>query len=203
MNLVERAKNILLTPKTEWEVIKGEPLTIVDMFTNYAMILAAIPAVAGFIGFALIGIPVPFFGSIRLPIMNCLLWAVLTYVLSLVGTYALAMIIDTLAPSFGAQKDMIASTKVVVFAYTASWIGGIFSLIPSLAMLGALVGIYSLVLLWMGMKSLKEVPADKMPAYFGVSLVVAVVIFFVIGLIVRGVALGGGITAGSFGAPTL
>ena len=51
MNLVERAKNILLTPAKEWDVIKGENLTIVDMFTKYAMILAAIPAVAGFIGF--------------------------------------------------------------------------------------------------------------------------------------------------------
>ena len=48
MNLVERAKNILLTPAKEWDVIKGEQLTIVDMFTKYAMILAAIPAVAGF-----------------------------------------------------------------------------------------------------------------------------------------------------------
>ncbi|HNX97354.1 MAG TPA: Yip1 family protein [Candidatus Aminicenantes bacterium] len=203
MNLVERAKNILLTPKTEWEVIKGEPLTVVDMFTKYAMILAAIPAVAGFLGHLLIGIHVPLFGNIRWPFGNSLLWAVLTYVLSLAGTYALAMIIDALAPTFGAKKDLVASTKVAVFSYTAAWVGGVFMLIPSLSVLSSLIAIYSLVLLWMGMKSLKEVPEDKMVGYFVVSLIVALVIFFVIGLIVSAVAMGGGLSAGAFGTANL
>lgn len=50
MNIVERAKNILISPKTEWEVIKNEQSTVADLFTKYALILALIPAVAGFIG---------------------------------------------------------------------------------------------------------------------------------------------------------
>ena len=36
MNLIERAKNIILTPAKEWDVIKGENLTIADMFMKYA-----------------------------------------------------------------------------------------------------------------------------------------------------------------------
>ena len=55
MNLVERAKNIILKPKQEWQVIAAEPHTVPGLYTQYVMILAAIPAVAAFIGFSLIG----------------------------------------------------------------------------------------------------------------------------------------------------
>jgi len=86
MNLVERAKNILLTPAKEWDVIKGEQLTIVDMFTKYAMILAAIPAIAGFIGYTVIGISFGF-GTFRVPIGTALVWAILQYILSLAACF--------------------------------------------------------------------------------------------------------------------
>jgi hypothetical protein len=201
MGLLERAKNILLTPKSEWEVIKDEPLSISGIFTKYAMILAAIPALAGFIGYSLVGVSIPFFGNFRYPLGRGLIWALSTYILSLAGIFILALIVDKLALSFGAKKNLAASVKTVVFAYTASWIGGIFAIFPSLSMLAALVSIYSLFLLWMGMKSLKEVPPNRMLGYFAVTLIAAIAIFFVISLIVSSVALGGGAAAGVFGNP--
>ena len=56
MNIVDRVKNILITPKTEWEIIKGEADSIKDLVMGYVVILAAIPAVASFIGISLIGV---------------------------------------------------------------------------------------------------------------------------------------------------
>src|SRR4051812_16778372 len=50
MNLVERVKAIVLTPRTEWPVIAAEPGDAAYLFRNYVAILAAIPAVAGLIG---------------------------------------------------------------------------------------------------------------------------------------------------------
>ena len=47
--LIARAKNILLTPKTEWPVIAGEAETVQSLYLNYILVLAAIPAVFGFI----------------------------------------------------------------------------------------------------------------------------------------------------------
>ena len=46
MNLFERVKAILLSPKSEWLVIEREPPDTVGLFKNYVAILAAIPAVA-------------------------------------------------------------------------------------------------------------------------------------------------------------
>jgi hypothetical protein len=46
MALLDRVKNILLTPKTEWPVIAGETATVSSIYTGYVMILAAIGPVA-------------------------------------------------------------------------------------------------------------------------------------------------------------
>lgn len=187
MDLVARAKNIIISPAKEWEVIKAEPMTTAQMFTQYVMILAAIPAVAGFIGRSLIG--QSFLGvSTRTPIGAGLVWAILFYVFSIIGVYILGLIIDLLAPSFGSPKNMNASLKVAVFSMTASWLAGIFSLIPALFLLG-LLGLYSFYLLYIGMRSLKEVPPDKLIGYYVVTLIMAIIVYVVIGVIVGAVAL--------------
>lgn len=185
MNLVDRAKNIILSPATEWEVIKTETISTGEMIGGYAAILALIPAAAGFIGKSLIGIPL--FGKI--PIVPGFLWAVLTYIMSLVSLWIMAMIIDGLAPSFGANKDINASMKVSVFSMTAVWVAGIFSILPLLGILGIL-GLYSLYLLYVGMKVVKAPPADKLVGYYVITLVVAIVVYLVISLVVSAVVLG-------------
>ena len=50
MDLVSRVRGILFKPNEEWAKIKAEDLTITQLFLNYALILAAIPAVAQFLG---------------------------------------------------------------------------------------------------------------------------------------------------------
>jgi hypothetical protein len=189
MNLVDRAKNIMFNPKQEWEVIKAESISVQDMFVKYAVILAAIPVVAGIIGFSMIGISWGF-GTIKIPFSNSLTWAVTTYIISLVGVFIVAFIADALAPSFGSTKDMVSSTKAIVFAYTPAWVAGIFNIVPSLNIIAALAGIYSLVLMYMGLQKVKNVPQDKMAVYFIVIIVIAIVIFYITGRIASSIAFG-------------
>lgn len=188
MNLVDRVKNILITPKTEWEVIKNEQTTTADLFAKYVMILALIPVLATFIGQSLIGISLGPFGSYKIPVSNGLIYAVVYYILSIVGVYLVAFIIDALAPSFGSTKNMEASLKVAVYSYTAAWIAGIFSIIPILGILGIL-GLYSLYLMYLGLKIVKDTPQDKLVGYLVVVIIIAIVIYFVIGMIVAAIAL--------------
>ncbi|UCD17443.1 MAG: YIP1 family protein [Candidatus Zixiibacteriota bacterium] len=189
MDLVNRTKKILLTPAMEWEVIKREDLTTADMFSGYAVILAAIPAAAGFIGKSLVGFSFMGIHS-RLPIFRGLVWAILYYLLSLAGVYLLGVIIDALAPSFGSRKDMNASLKIAVFSMSAAWIAGVFQIIPALSIL-SIFGLYSFYLLFIGMRSLKEVQSEKMVGYFVVTLIVGLFIYILIGVIVGAIALGG------------
>ena len=47
--LIARVKGILLTPKTEWPLIAGEPATVGDLYKGYIVWLAAIPPLVGFL----------------------------------------------------------------------------------------------------------------------------------------------------------
>lgn len=171
MNVVERAKNIILRPRTEWEVIKVESLSVSDMFNQYAKFMAAIPAVAGFLAS----------GLFRASLTRALVWAVMEYILMLAGVYAFAYVMDILAPFFGARKDLISSLKVAIFSSTPAWIGGIFTFVPGLSILGLVAGLYSLYLLHLGIKLLKEPPQNRLLGYFFTTFVVGVVIYILVG----------------------
>jgi uncharacterized membrane protein len=190
MNLVERVKNIILSPASEWEVIKGETCTTADLFKQYAMILAAIPALGGFIGFSVIG---AFFGLgvFRLPFHYGLVHCVLSYVLSLVGVYLLAIIIDRLSQNFGATRDMEAAFKIAVFSMTPFWISGVFLIVPALGVITLIAGLYGLYLLYLGIKQLTDAPAEKHLGFFVTTLLVAIIIQVIMNGIVRGVVFRG------------
>jgi hypothetical protein len=105
-----------------------------------------------------------------------------TYVLALAGTYVLGLIIDALAPTFNGQRSQIQALKVAVYSSTASWIAGIFQLIPGLRLL-TILGLYSLYLLYLGLPVLMKSPRDKAGAYTAVVIVAAIVLFMVTGML--------------------
>lgn len=183
MNIVERVKKIILQPKQEWQVIDGETHTVQGLYTQYVMILAAIPAVCGFIGFSLIGIGV-FGATYRVPIAPGVAHMVVQYILSLGMVYVFALIIDALAPSFASQKNFNQALKVAAFMPTPAWIAGIFSIIPALSIIGALLSLYSLYLLFVGLPILMKTPEDKSIPYTVVVIIAAIVMAVVIAAIV-------------------
>jgi len=188
MNLVDRVKNILITPKTEWEVIKNEQTSTADMFTKYAMILAVIPVIATIIGFSIIGVSFGFGVAFKWPFSASLLYGVVSYILNLVSIYVIALIVDALAPSFGSTKNLDASLKVVLYSYTASFVAGIFMIIPMLSWLALLVSLYSFYLMYLGLKIVKDTPQDKLAGYLVVTILISIVIYVVIGFIVNAIA---------------
>ena len=183
MRLVDRAKNILLTPKTEWAAIDAETTSIKDLYLGYAVILAAITPIASIIGFGVIGLHLPFTGVVwRWPLDTAIEHGIVQYILSLGSVFVLALIIDNLAPTFGGQKNQLQALKVAIYACTASWLSGIFLIIPALAILG-LLGLYSLYLLYAGLPILMKSPQDKALGYTVVTIVCAIVLYIVVGVV--------------------
>lgn len=182
MNFVERVKRILLSPRTEWEVIDAEPTTLATLYTGYVMPLAAIGPLAQVIGYSVFGITVPFMGTYRVPIGSAITSAVVGYILTLVGTYVLALIIDGLAPTFNGQRNQIQALKVAAYSSTASWVAGIFALIPGLRLL-TILGLYSLYLLYLGLPVLMKAPREKAMGYTVVVVLAAIVLFIIIAMV--------------------
>jgi hypothetical protein len=187
MDLVERVKAIILSPQTEWSKIESEPGDVPYLFANYVAILAAIPAVCGFIGMSIIGIGMPMVGAYRVGIVAGLASAIVRYLLAFVTVYVMALIIDALAPTFGGQKNQPNALKLAVYSMTPVWLVGVFSLIPGLRILGIL-GLYSLYLFWLGVPVLMKAPGEKSVLYTAAVVVCGIVISVVIAAIVRAIA---------------
>jgi uncharacterized membrane protein len=180
VDIKTRVTNILLTPKTEWPAIEAEPTPTGTIVTSYVIPLAAIGAVAGFIGGSLVGTTVPFLGTYRVPIMTGLVGAVLAFCFAILGVFILAFIINALAPTFGAQKDSHKAFKVAVYSYTPAWIAGVLQILPGLAILGIIAALYGLYLLYLGLPALMKAPQDKAVAYTAVVVVCAIVLSVVL-----------------------
>ena len=176
--LVERIKSILFSPEATWTQIEAEPATVKGLYVGYACILAAIGPVAQFVGSQLFGYHTWFF-TYRPPLVDSLVGAVVNYVLGLVGVYVFALIIDALAPQFGGERNQIQAFKIAVYASTAAWIVGVFQLVPMVSSL-QIIGIYSLYLLYLGLPKLMKAPQDKALVYSIISVIVAIVVWFVI-----------------------
>ena len=202
MGLVDRAKNICISPKTEWPVIAGETTTTSSLMTGYVAPLAIIGPVAAFIGGSVIGHTLPFVGTYRTPIFAGIGIAIFTFVMTFVAVFVLSLIIDALAPSFGGEKNKQQALKVAVYAYTPAWLAGILSIIPFLGLLAILAAFYSLYLLYLGLPRLMKNPEDKSIGYTVVVVICAIVLSVVISSI-AGLFAGAGILAsGALGGRT-
>lgn len=190
MNIVDRAKNILLSPRTEWVRIAAEPATPRQLFTGYAMILALLPAIGSIIGAALIGgIATP---GASLGIGFVLVIGVLGYLVGLAVLYAMGIIASSLAPSFDGRSDQVSGLKLVVYAATPVWVIGILNFIPALSFLLMLAGFgYAIYLIYLGATPVMAVPKTKAGGYAAVVVIIWFVINLVAGLIIGAVVFAG------------
>jgi hypothetical protein len=181
MNLIERVKNILVTPKTEWEVINGETETPQSLLPKYVIPLAIIGAVAAFIGFGLIGVST--FG-IKVGGMK---WGLTTAVKMLLqgilSYYICTYVIDALAPTFKSEKNLGKSAQLVAYASTAGAVGGVFYILPMLSILVLIAALYGIYLFYIGLPIMKKTPQEQVVPYMLVSAVTIIVVSLVLGFI--------------------
>ncbi|HXZ48535.1 MAG TPA: Yip1 family protein [Usitatibacter sp.] len=209
MGLIDRAKNILLSPKAEWEAIAAQTTPDAQVIVGYVLPLAVVAALAGFIGVCLVGVSAPFVGTFRMGIGWGLATAVYQLVMAVIMVYVMAFIIDALAPTFGAQKGLSQALKVSVYAYTPVWVVSIVKIIPMLGVLVLLAALYAIYLLYLGLQRVMKAPKEKAAGYTAVVVIAGIVIAIVIGVI-SGLAFragmpgfGGGFHAGGGPGPNV
>lgn len=173
MSIVNRIRNILLSPRTEWPVIDAEQDTPHTLLTRFVLPLVLLGTAAAFIGYGLIGIDAIFF---KLKGIKWGAWFAIRQLISgIVGYYTAVYVIDALAPSFSSEKNLGKSAQLVAYASTPSWVSAIFLVIPSLGILG-LFGLYGIYLFYVGLPVLKKTPEDKRIAYMVVAALVIILI---------------------------
>lgn len=186
MNLIQRVQDILLKPKDTWPVIAQESGDVASIYKNYLVYLAAIPAIAKFIGLYILGFGI-FGHRFGGAIVSGLVFTIVGYIVSLALVYGFAFIANELAPSFGGTKDLLAAFKLMAYSCTSMFVGGIFYLILALSPLALLAGLYGIYLLFLGAPTLMKVPADKAAGYTAVVFVASLVAMVILGAIMAAV----------------
>jgi hypothetical protein len=180
MNIIDRAKEIIMHPRTAWERIRGENTAVRELYTSYAAILAAIPAAATVFGLLLFRAPQSGF-YYDFSVTSILVYTALQYVMTLVCMHVIAVVIDALAPRFNSRKNMTAAQKVAVYSWTPALVAGALAIVPVLTPLILLSSLYSLYVFYIGLPILMETPKERAVGYFAVVLVASIVVWVTAG----------------------
>jgi len=175
-----RVKNIVRSPSTEWPVVAAEPSSSRSIYFNYVAPLVAIGVIAEFLGQTLVGMPLPLLGTARLRIVPGLAQAILTFTLSFLGVFLVALIVDALASAFGGRKDALAALKVTAYSHTPAWVASVLNVIPALGILAVLAAFYGLYLLYLGLPVLMRTSKDAAVGYTVVTVLCAMITWIVI-----------------------
>ena len=192
MSITDRAKGILLKPRSEWEEIAKEPATVSGLFTGYAMILAALPAIATILALGILGIgrDAVAMAGMSAGLADTIVRTLVGYAVGLGMLYLMALIVKSVSPSFNGKSDLVQSLKLMTYASTPSWLIGIVT--PFLAdapLVGLLLSIVTLAfvvyLTYLGLRAVLDVPQEKVAGF----TVVIVLVYVVMIVLVAGVVL--------------
>lgn len=183
MNLVDRAKNIMLSTKTEWDAVANEEPNIQQILMSYVLPLALIPTIATIIGWGVVGM----FGftSFTYGIAMGLVQLLNAFISVLLA----AFIIDALSTSFGSQKNLGRAVQLVAYSMTPIWVAGILNILPTIGWLAGLIGLYGLYILFLGLTPIMKTPEDKRVGYLIVSIIILMVVYFVVAMILTTILL--------------
>jgi hypothetical protein len=132
---------------------------------------------------SVVGVSVPFLGTVRTDVVRGLAGAIVSWVLSLVGTWLAGLIVEKLAPTFQSRSDPVQALKLVIYAMTPVWVAGVLNLVPALGILVILAALYSIYLFYLGLPPVMGTPPDKVIPYMAVSAVVVIVVSIVLGMV--------------------
>jgi len=180
--IVSRAKAVMTDPKTCWSAIKAENADIKTLYMKYFLVLAAIPAIARFIGHTIVGVSLPFVGTVRMPFFGSLVQGIFFYGLALGMIYIAGYILNALAPKFEGSTSLNSSIKLAGFAMIPSCIGGALEIYPNplFWLIGLLLGLYSIYVFYMGIPEMTGVPEAKRLIYLGAAVVANIIVGFVL-----------------------
>ena len=181
--LIDRGKNILTTPKTEWPIIKAETTGVAQLYTGYVIPLAAFSAVMSFIRMSVIGV-----GYWHMPVLTGLVYGLANFGFALLGIYLFGLIIDGLAPSFAGQRNQRQALKAAAYAFTPAALGAVFTLLPTLGPLLQLIAcLYGIYLLYLGLPVLMQSPQENVPGYTAAVVVCIILLGVVLGVLLSAI----------------
>jgi hypothetical protein len=172
---------LMILPSHEWRVIRDSTVSINVLLYNYAFPIIIFSALGKTIG-SIFSIQ-SYWGfswfMLLFPLYNFVSWVVISFLI----IFFSAILLDRLAPGFGAQHNLVNSYKLVVYAYTPLLIATFFVYLHPILRLLIPLGMYvfaayTLYILWYGVHELYNIPLEKRIGFILLVILIEVVFFF-------------------------
>lgn len=170
--IINRFRNIVFSPSTEWDIIKSEKHDIQKILTTYLIPIIITIGIADLLG----GLIFQSFYSLTFRVLSAIITMIIPFSSILLSSY----LISLLSPSFGAKSDLTSSIKLVTYSYSIQLLLSILiNLLPFFSVLGIL-GLYFIFIIWQGVVPLMEVAEEKKVSF----VILAVLIIIIISLLI-------------------
>lgn len=167
-------------PADEWAAIRDRQISFTKALA-YTLVLAAIPAVCGYLGTTWHGWEVGAGVQMQLTAQSAAVIAVLYYLVLIAAVFSVAWMIRWMGETYGASQSFTRCLVLAVFIPIPLFLAGFFQLYPVL-WLNLIIGIpalsYTVFLLYIGIPVMMEIPQER-----GFLFASAVLAFGLIGLV--------------------
>lgn len=171
---------LLTNPDNQWKAIRKDSESVTRLYTGHVLLLALIPAVAGFVGTTQVGWQIGDGQVTRLSINSALSLSVLFYAAMLAGIFILGKFIDFFAATYDAGDQAPRGVAMAAYTATPMFLIGVIAVYPNIwvNMLAGLVAIaYAVYLLYEGLPILMKIPEDRGFMFATAVLTVGLVMF--------------------------
>lgn len=163
--MLKHLLGLLFSPDKEWDIIDHEESgSIVRLYMTHVLILAAIPAISGYIGASVVGWRIGGGDPVRLAPDVALIMAILGYISACGGVIVMGIFIHWMAKTYGSNPSIYRC--IVLSAYTATplFVVSILAIYPilwllMLAALGAIA--HAVYLLYHGIPIMMHIPKEQ------------------------------------------
>jgi hypothetical protein len=181
--ILSRAYGLMRNPTQEWKQIDAEETSIFQVLLGYTLPLAALFALATFLGSFLLGERM---GDtvVRPEVGPALVSAVVWTVMLTAGIGVLGLLASMIAENFEAERQDVRGVKLVAYAFTPTLVAGLVNIVPAWGVAAVAVGLGATAyVLFRGIPIIMRAPESEAQNYTATVMVLGLVLILLLGLL--------------------
>lgn len=175
---IQHIIGLFTDPAREWEKIREQYKNNQQSSIAHVLVMAAIPALSGYIGTTQVGWRIGVGDPIRITGESAVSIAVIYYLALIVGVYTIGWVIHLLGKAYEVERPLPLCIALATYTATPLFLIGIMEVYPVL-WLNMLLGLpalaYTVYLLYSGLPILMEIPAERGFLYASAVLAVGLI----------------------------
>jgi len=175
---IQHIVGLFIDPMRQWEKIRDQHKSADGGSVAHIFVLAAIPAISGYIGTTQVGWRIGVGEPIRITGDSAFAIAIIYYLALLVGVFSIGWVIHLLGKAYEVEKPLSLCIALAAYAATPLFLIGLMEVYPVL-WLNMLLGLpalaYTVYLLYSGLPIMMEISAERGFLYSSAVLAVGLI----------------------------